>query len=116
MTPTRVLIIYLIKCNIIGQKNPKYTENSFNEYDSDCSDYSVTLDEIPPESVIFSHRNLPQMCNTNNRSRKSKKTEIFKDMNFDGFANFLPDFNDHYEKRKFEKKVEIEVEIDQHFR
>lgn len=76
----------------------------------------MTLDEIPPESVIFSHRNLPQFCNTNNRIRKSKKTDFFKDANFDGFGNFVPNYNDKSEKLKFEKEIEIEVETDQHFR
>ena len=41
--------------------------------DSDCSDYSVNLDEISPESVIFSHTNLPQMSKSVNRSMKGRK-------------------------------------------
>ena len=56
------------------------------------------------------------MCNTNNRIRKSKRTDFFKDTNFDGNGNFLPNFHDNGEKGKFEKDVEIEVETDQHFR
>jgi Sec-independent protein translocase protein TatA len=44
--------------------------------DSDCSDYSVTLDEIPAESVIFSHRSLPQMCKTANRVGKGRKAGL----------------------------------------
>ena len=57
-------------------ENDNFENENNDDIDSDCSDYSVTLDEIPAESVIFSHRSLPQMCKTANRVGKGKKSSL----------------------------------------
>lgn len=66
--------------------------------DSDCSDYSVNLDEISPESVIFSHTNLPQMSKSVNRSMKGRKYAFHSE-------NYHKEKNTKFsENRKTEKK------------
>jgi hypothetical protein len=67
---------------LAGSRNEKRNNDNFNfnfidyqdeDNDSDCSDYSVELDELSPESVIFSHKNLPQMSKSVNKTTKSRK-------------------------------------------
>ena len=81
-------LFFIIFYYFLVSKNEKKHNNSHNlnfldshddDGDSDCSDYSVNLDEISPESVIFSHTNLPQMSKSVNRSTKGKKHGFYSE-------------------------------------
>ena len=94
-----------------GFHNRKKENQNHDPEDSDCSDYSLTLDEIPAESVIFSPINLPQMS----RSRNTQKTGKWKKSG----AYYQNNFQKEFQKEcsdGVEDEVEKEVEEVPHFR
>lgn len=109
-----------------GSKNEKKNNNNYNfnfidsqdeENDSDCSDYSVELDELSPESVIFSHKNLPQMSKSVNKTTKSREYGFEKNNRMSESKrkkdNRTGDRDKNREEGEGEGDNEVEKEVEQ---
>lgn len=92
-----------------------FLDSHDDDGDSDCSDYSVNLDEISPESIIFSHTNLPQMSKSVNRSMKGRKygfhpENFYKEKNAKISENRKTEKESRRENEYHKREEEVEKE------